>query len=163
MVGIDGSDGHWLVTAHSLAGSSSLFYWIDGHKAKKVKLGCNPEMVSKCGNAAKYGCNWALLVTYDYVPCGASVPKFSDGALCNQELFYPNIAKCGDLRKAHVTGMDDTMEFTTNTRPDCWNCGAGVYDHCGRLVGIVVNGGKECGNAWTKVLRLHEGMFEAIN
>jgi hypothetical protein len=157
------SKTYWLTSAHALTAEDGN-YWIDGHKATVSEKGCKSDMAAICKGAAKYGCNWALLVTYDYTPCGATPPVFNfDGPCCGQELFYVNIGKCRDVRKMHVTGIDDTMVFTTNTRPDCWNCGAAVYNHCGEIVGIVVNGGKECGDTWTEIVQAHEGMLPEPN
>lgn len=163
-----GSDGYWLTSLHAVANTSKI--WVNRHVAEISHAGCTTTGTPKCGDKAnEYGCNWAVLRTPGYVPCGVcDVTPSYDGVNCGQGLVHVNIGKCGDkcgdIRKVVVTGLGPGKLFRTNLMPGCWNCGGGAYNLCGELVGVLVAGGKEgCGCCKTKYeefILLDPRMFE---
>lgn len=162
-IGDNGQDGFWLTSAHAVNEAKKL--WVNGELAEIAAQGCANSL--KCGKSEMYGCGWVVLKTVHYVPCGAcpATPSFGD-ICCDQGLFYVDIRKCRTVTKVVVHQVSEYKNFRTNTLPDCDNCGAGVYDLCGRLVGIMVGGGKEgCGcskDRYTEFIGLRPVMFTVL-
>jgi hypothetical protein len=139
---LDGHDGMWLTSSHAVEGANKTI-WVDGHVADLIDGAC----VLTKGTCIESGdVGWAALKTVGYVPCGACPAQPDFGVICcGRQLFFVDIQKCRTVTKCHmVSCCADSTLFKTDTLPDCPNCGAVAYDMCGRMVGLLVGGGKEC-------------------
>ena len=169
------SDGLWLTASHAVEGKKDVR--VDYHPAEWV----DGDLVIAEKDAACYGApgaiGWVLMKTPGYVPCGVCPAEPSFDPICGKlELLYKNIGpcgtKCGTVNKCHTIascacGQIDSRLFKTNTMADCYNCGVMAYDHCGRMIGLLVGTGKDCrpgqcNERYTTFLRLTPDMFKYI-
>ena len=158
-------DGLWLTSTHAVGDAKTVTVWIDGHIAEVCAIAKEVARVECAGDVG-----WVVLRTTNYIPCGAcpAQPSF-DNICCREELFFVDIGKCGTVTKCHVTDLcTGSAVFKTDTLPDCPNCGAMAYDHCGRAIGLLVGGGKNCRpcgcgkERYTAFLRLTPEMFQCL-
>lgn len=141
-------DGLWRTSTHAVENATTI--WVDGHVAEYVDGACVKGVAcTECPGDV----GWVVLKTANYIPCGACPAESSYDIYCGEELFFVDIRDrhcgcCGStvygtVTKCHITDFTDAV-FRTDTLPDCPNCGAVAYDYCGRMVGILVGGGKGC-------------------
>jgi len=164
----NGHDGLWLTSSHAVGGAKTI--WIDGYVADYVAGADIKPSPATCGGCAGE-IGWAALRTQGYIPCGACPAQPDFGvSCCGRELFFVDVTKCGTVTKCHVTdccGTTGTV-FLTDTLPDCPNCGAVAYDYCGRMVGVLVSGGKCCQpgkcckKRYTAFIPLTANMFQCL-
>jgi len=151
-------NGRWTTLA-TLIGESSSCFCIDGHKAKLVDMGF--------ANSDKF--DFAVLETPDYRPicpvtcCELTLTKLRyEGPSCGEDLYWSNEFKCGTVNKCKVLCVNSNT-FTVTTAANYGNAGAGIFDQCGNLVGMVRCGYKGCESGkryWrTECVVLHEGWF----
>lgn len=134
-------NGKWLTLA-SLLGDGSGRICIDGHEASIFQMG-----VPWSSDADQ-----AILETAYRPFCPVTcreldpTPLRFGGLCCGEDLYWSNEFKCNTVNKCEkLSERNDGDVFFVTTAANYGNAGAGIFDLCGNLVGMVRCAYKDCG------------------